>query len=84
MVSQRNFALIPIGRISGDCDMGLVIPFTPAERKTVRRTVSGAGQGAEILFFTGVRYFRREAPPADGGRPKGGRTGTRRAVKRRA
>jgi len=84
MVWRRILALIPIGRISGDYEMGLIIPFSSAVRKTARRTIVGPGKDADILFFTGVRYCRREATPAEGERPKNGRSrrGRRPAARR--
>jgi hypothetical protein len=41
--------------------MNNVIHFRPAE--SPRRAASG-DRGAEILFFTGVRYQRGDEPPA--------------------
>jgi hypothetical protein len=69
--------------------MGDVLIFAEGARSSRRRAVSVAGETAQILFFTGIRYQRDEATPSaaetrpsDGsGAPNGTGTGTR---KRRA
>ena len=68
--------------------MGDVLIFSEGARTSRRRSETPAGEPAQILFFTGIRYQRDEQPavsemrPSDGpGAPKGAGTGTR---KRRA
>ena len=42
--------------------MGLIVSFPPEGRLHMKRSQLPASGDAEILFFTGVRYARREAP----------------------
>ena len=48
--------------------MGLILSFPPAERKPLaRKTQETPDRGADILFFTGVRFCRRGEPDGNGG-----------------
>ena len=64
--------------------MGLILSFSQAKRKpSARRSDEIPAGGAQILFFTGVRYGRWTEPQAgyDGAKPshgKGPRNGSSR------
>ena len=60
------FALIPLsGRNSGEIEMGLLLSFPAAGRKPLARRVTEIPrEGADILFFTGIRYGQAIAPVA--------------------
>jgi hypothetical protein len=52
--------------------MGDVILFAPQRRRSSIRRDAGESAGAQIMFFTGVRYQRMADPVATethGGRP---------------
>lgn len=66
--------------------MGLIIPFLPAAQKSPARTrTERQSTGADILFFTGVRYDRRETGRSgnDGDRPHSGSDRSQNARQRR-
>jgi hypothetical protein len=42
---------------SGEGDMALILKF-PSETRALSPAVAARGEGAQILFFTGVRYER--------------------------
>jgi hypothetical protein len=60
-----------------------IIAFQPNAK--LSRRAAAAEDGAQILFFLGVRYLRMEEPPAAaspgkrGGEPAGGKKRKRRA-----
>jgi hypothetical protein len=67
--------------------MGEIVSFRPQEGK-VRKSASADAPGAQILFFTGVRYERMaESKPAriegDSGAPQSGGIGGARGGRRR-
>ncbi|MCP8937802.1 hypothetical protein NK718_04690 [Alsobacter sp. SYSU M60028] len=53
--------------------MALILPFRATESRR-RAAEPPSGAGAEILFFTGVRYTRNDDPPGPG-RPTAGGLG---------
>ncbi len=68
--------------------MGEIVSFRPQRGQVRKSSAAAEGPGAEILFFTGVRYERiAEAKPAqvegDSGAPKSGGFGGARGGRRR-
>ena len=68
--------------------MGEIVLFRPQQGQVRKRSAAAETAGAEILFFTGVRYERMaEARPArmedDSGAPRSGGIGGARGGKRR-
>ena len=64
--------------------MALIIPMQP-DARAARRPAPTAVGGAQILFFTGVRYARmEEPPPSAGAAPQGANPGKGRKRRARA
>lgn len=49
--------------------MGLIVNFPPDGRLHMKRSALPVSGNADILFFTGVRYARREAPASGNDSP---------------
>jgi hypothetical protein len=67
--------------------MGELIMFQPREGRVSRSRADAVNAGAQIMFFTGVRYERMADPPAlaaaDSGAPPAGDMGGTRGGRRR-
>lgn len=72
-MSWFMLGIVP-NRSTGGNEMGEVVDFRKTARDFGRTAQSGSLAGAQILFFTGVRYMRHDdalmvapvSPPQDG------------------